>query len=545
MTAEIFARLSSRAFFIHRVLSLVCAAAALLLGYAGYRYGLAHQFDHWMVEGIEYENVKMAAALSELVYHIDKGYMADTQVWDTLRRYGFTIYSDILGPLGETFPHNMSNVALLDHGLKEASSLGTLAEPKKIIAEFRPVEPNDLGLVDFYRFAFALLGIKIESLFRFYYLLHFSSILLFIAAFWRRLEAMTLMLAVVAAHFFNLAFLVGGLIPTSIFAVATPYNERFIAGLGVLSALHIALTFLRPPPARIDTVVALIGQTAILYFVVICRRSAAWQVLWAVSIPALFITAVLADFWKLVKRWRIKEPPAELVRRGLAWPVLTALALLVVLNAYYDSRADPVYRFADEFIPEHMFWHSAFVGLSVHPDWQRRFGNKYVNDKGEVQAGDALPPTAAAQWIKDNYGLSYDYFVSPIYGLKYRTLERATREAYLDFIAKHKRFALQLHVFYKPKLLYDDFRDWDTRTLGAWNIVGRTILAGTLILLLVAGVALGIGPPIGTSSLTLLLLIGAAWATVPSLLVFPSYPTMSDQALMLNTAIVGLVILAV
>jgi hypothetical protein len=70
--------------------------------------------------------------------------------------------------------------------------------------------------VDFYKLAFKLFGIEIQSFFSLYYLLHLTTIALFCLAYWRRLEAMALMLVVVAGHFFALAFLTGGQVGTAL-----------------------------------------------------------------------------------------------------------------------------------------------------------------------------------------------------------------------------------------------------------------------------------------------------------------------------------------
>jgi len=71
MMTSVFPRRSAAAYSIGCALAVACGVAALLLALAGNRFGYDHGFDHWNPEGIEYENVKVAAAIS-VVYHTDK-----------------------------------------------------------------------------------------------------------------------------------------------------------------------------------------------------------------------------------------------------------------------------------------------------------------------------------------------------------------------------------------------------------------------------------------------------------------------------------------
>src|SRR5205814_2353838 len=151
-----------------RILSVTCGVLAVLVALAGHVYGKLNRFDHWITEGIEYENVKVAAALSDVVYGLNTGGLAQVQVYNTLREAGFTIYPELLARVGETYPHNMSNAALLNDGLRRASSLKDLVKERHVIVHMKPVEPNDLGLIEYYKIAFRLFGIEIQSFFSLY-----------------------------------------------------------------------------------------------------------------------------------------------------------------------------------------------------------------------------------------------------------------------------------------------------------------------------------------------------------------------------------------
>jgi hypothetical protein len=520
-----------------RVVALACGVLALVLALGAYTYGKKNRFDHWIPEVIEYENVKVAAAISDLVYGFERGYAAHTQVYDALRRGGMTVYPEFLEPLGVKYPHNLSDQRLLNKALADASQLGTLRSSRRIMEDVKPVEPIDLGMVDYYKYAFQVFGIKIQALFRFYFLLHLATIALFTLAYWRQAEAMLAMLAIVAGHLFAQIFLVAGVPPEMIFGVATPYSYRFVTVVGALSALHIALAVLWPPRASAASVAALVGQIAILFFVSTMRRSALWEILWPAAIAAGFLALVFVSRWGALKRWPKLDSAPSLLRRGLSWPALTFAVLFVVLQAAHNAKVDAAYRFSDEWMPHHPLWYSVFVGFSSHPHWKEGLGREYTDAQGELRLGDDLAIAGAEKWLELQYGISKDYLVSPIYGYKYRTLERVLQEASIDFVKKNPRFILELQLIHKPLRLIKDYVRWNIRivhALPAW-VFGLLAAAGMLF---VAGyAALGWTSSPYPGQIAALLGLGAVLAVLPGAIIFPSYSTMADQALIVNTAI--------
>jgi hypothetical protein len=99
---------------------------------------------------------------------------------------------------------------------------------------------------------------------------------------------------------------------------------------------------------------------------------------------------------RITPRWRqLGEPTANLLRRGLSWPALTLAAALAVFNAYNTGSQVHCIVFSDEFLPQHMVWHSVYLGMEVHQAFWKTYGKEFVNDKGELQMGDGpLPPQA-------------------------------------------------------------------------------------------------------------------------------------------------------
>jgi hypothetical protein len=490
-------------------------------------------------EVIEYENVKVAAALSQVAYGFRPSYVAPTQVYEALRRGGMTILPEYLELIGKTFPANLSDAELLNTALRDASQLGKLEQGNQIMTHIKPVEPIDLGMVDFYAYAFRLFGIKIQSFYSFYYLLHFATIALFALAYWRNAAAMAGMLAIVGCHLFAQAFLVGGVPPEHVFGVATPYSYRFVTVLGVLSAFHIALALLWPPRPGVASVIALVGQTVLLFFVWTMRRSALWEVFWVGSILAGLLGLILLWRFGLLRRWSAAPDLPLLVRRLLSWPAIAFVSLFIVLGTIQNARIDPAYRFSDEWLSHHMVWHSLFVGLSAHPRWNARFGKTYSDKDGELQLGDALPIAAAEKWLQSRYGISADYIRSPIYGYKYRTLERVLQDAFVDFVKQNPRFILELQLVHKPRLAAKNYVAWNVRTFMAQPAWVLGLLLAGFLLFMAACAAAGWTNRGQLLAIGWLLAMGAALAVLPAVLVFPSYSTMADQAMMLNAAVLG------
>jgi hypothetical protein len=520
---------------IARILSLLCGVVVLVIALAGNRLGYSHGFDRWLPEGVEYENVKVAAAISDLVYGTNKGRVADARVYNELRMAGVSIYPQFIKPINVKFPENLSDADLLNRAFERAAHLQGLSEPKKIITELKPVEPNDLGAIDFYRWAFELFGLRVQSFYKLYTAIHFASIGLFIWVFWRRLDAMVALLIVVSGHYLAQVWIIVGSEPSVSFNVGTSYSQRVISVLGLISALHVALEIFRPPQRPgFANVAAFIGQSVIVLFVATIRRSAIWEVLWPASLALGFLAVGIVRARLTPRGRRLTEPAAALLQRGLSWPALTLTVVFIGFNVFQFWNTSPIFRFSDESLPQHMFWHSAYLGLEVNPDWWKRYGKQFVDENGQLQTGDAMPIWAARKFLQDNYALPYSYLISPIWGLKYRTTERVLREAYFDFLLNHPRFALELQLFYKPAHFVKNFVLWNQRTLPAlsfhiWVVVIALSFAVAAYLGWVGDRSLG--------PLTGVLLVAALWAVIPSLLTFANGATISDAVLTVDATL--------
>ena len=188
-------------------------------------------------------------------------------------------------------------------------------------------------------------------------------------------------------------------------------------------------------------------------------------------------------------------------------------------------------------------------GLRLNPHWSGEFGDAVAQRAQADLSGDDLPFAMAGVWLEDNYGLALDdngvsdpYLRSLIYGWKYRTAERVFRETFIDFVKSHVQFMVELQFYYKPMLFAQYFLDWNTKALDAWHLVGGAILAGAFLVVLLSAATLGWAERGGVGGL--MLFIGAGWAALPAIVIFPGFPMMSDQVMILDLALLGSGLLA-
>src|SRR5262249_57864817 len=102
-------RLFSSANSIRRGLAITCAITSLLVTLGGFRVGYGFGFERWIPENIETASLKIAAAISDLVYHTNKGYLADARVYEALRQAGITSDPAILSQLGQPSRPSFAN----------------------------------------------------------------------------------------------------------------------------------------------------------------------------------------------------------------------------------------------------------------------------------------------------------------------------------------------------------------------------------------------------------------------------------------------------
>lgn len=441
-------------------------------------YGLANGLHHVIPDAIEYHNRALAAAITDLGYDANLGGGASAKVLDTLQRNGITVFEDKLRSLGLKWPENIFNPEIVDGAIEKAFGIeGLSLESQHINSDIVLSPPFDIGHYVFYKAALWLFGHHVSSFYYLYFLLFAASVVFFSVAYFRNPHAMLLLAALCATHLLLVATIVPIGKIQGIYHLATVHNNRFISALGVLPALHLALAlWIRASFSRRHFLSA-IGQAAILLFIVMTRMSILWGVL-------LVAVIVAPRFWRLAAsalEQRISDADVgRHLRTAFSWPLLVVFAGLLILGIWRSTSIHPLYQVSDEYVPHHVTWHTAYLGLGLHPQWWKDFAPLHMRD-GKLPGSDGIPVVAVENYM-ENYGFDRNYFISPISGIKWRTYERVLGRVYLEFAVHHPRFMLELHTWYKP------------RHFGSIYIqIMRPTLASISPLALLAGVAAMIG----------------------------------------------------
>jgi hypothetical protein len=104
---------------------------------------------------------------------------------------------------------------------------------------------------------------------------------------------------------------------------------------------------------------------------------------------------------------------------------------------------DEIY-FTEDILPHHFVWHSAFIGLSAHPNWNNTLPR--IELKGLT--GDSIPFTISSLMLNERG-------INPVGGAtgnltRSRIHDRMVKEAFIDFVKNNPSYIFQLYVYYKP-----------------------------------------------------------------------------------------------
>lgn len=272
------------------------------------------------------------AALSNLRFHSSCDYTALTGVRDLFGSMGWR-------PTAETVNRGIENV--LAHRRQPLDRQPYL------------VSPDDKGIIDFVKLAFLLFGYRAESFLPLYWVVLAASSLLFLFRFGAQPSAMILLIAFLLGHASALPIVVVNPQLVSVLAL------RFMSVLGVVATLHLVLETRADEPMGLARWAGMLGQTAILIFVLHVRFSAIWEVLCIGGASALAV----------IGAWRRKGMGKRLARAAV--PALLAACGTIGLSEYKRAAISPTYyRDGDA---SHVFWHSVFSGLAFSPELGSRF----------------------------------------------------------------------------------------------------------------------------------------------------------------------------
>jgi hypothetical protein len=498
---------------------LIVATTTLL-----YQDGLSQRMNRVVPDGVDAVAQAAGVHLSEK-FHGTAGYVGRTEVLHELFRNGFTSRQNYLDPLNIQYPANVEMPDLFDRAIQNAINLKGLP-PDATFANKRLYAPqaNDPGLVDYIKWSFELFGYRVESLYYLYFLILAAAVALYLICFYKDT------LPLIALAGLLVAFLL--MLDSRLFAgvhTRTVHNQRFLGTLCFVSFLHLVFVFLLyRKPTRIRVVTTAL-QVILFTFVMFTRSSAVWMVM------AFVLIGLLIAFNRF--DGQAADRTASRFRVFLSWPALL-LAIGVGGSAIYKSSViHPMYT-VGIFLPYHMIWHNAYIGLGLHPDWGK-VGDQYGSRPVPEPMSDNVGWTAAALEATERYGLPEAYlFDGEIGGLpSYKTAlhDKLLKERLFRFMKEHPWYTVELFLWYKPKTFVTQytwmFGDYSPRI---WTLI-------CLVAFLAAGVAcrrwLTLPRParllVGTAGLIIL-----AMSTAPVFWTYPIHHVSGEPFLVVTTFIV-------
>lgn len=468
-----------------RWLNLCAALLTIVATGAAFYEGLNQRMHRVAPDGTDAVAQSVSIDISQRLFGTT-GYVGRTEVLHTLFNEGFTSRQEFLDKLGIQYPANTEMAERLNEAIQKALNVRDLpANPSFSNRQLFIPEANDPGIVDYVSWSFEIFGFRIESLYYFYFLVLGASIVLFLICF----HADAVPLVALSALMVAFLLLVSGHIFEGVW-LRTVHNQRFLTSLCFVPYLHLLFTLLvyrRPTWPRV-IVTAL--QAGLFVFVMFTRSSALWLVM------SLVLIIALNTLFRLGMT-RHDRKATRLAGLALSWPMIFLAGGIVSSTIYKASILHPIYSIG-VFVPYHMVWHNAYMGLGQHPDWL------IVGDKrdGKLLAEpltDNMAWTGAAAEAEERYGLNRALlFTTEVGGLPGNTIvlhEKLIKERFLRFAFQHPRYMLELMLWYKPKQLLKEL----AATYGNynWNLWTLLCPAAFLALAVMARRRLDVTPQAG------------------------------------------------
>ena len=265
----------------------------------------------------------------------------------------------------------LRDTARIDRALRKAKD--TAIDPS---LEPQLMRGAELAYADYVYAAFLLFGLRLSSLYYFYFLLLGMACALFVVEFRNSPFSLFLLTTYLGGIFFlqNYAQSYGE-------QLATLTNSRLFEALSLLPAMHVFLVVWRRTRFGLPTLLTTSAQSALLAFIIDCRVSGRWQI---ALIVAVAIGCVIADLWR-------QQPFSW--RGGSAngvWAGCIAVAFLAAHMSLISFNADKSYQGEPKY---HPVWPSVLGGLlGSSTELQREY-------LGRAEHADSEP--VPDQWIED------------------------------------------------------------------------------------------------------------------------------------------------
>lgn len=385
----------------------------------------------------------MAIAISDIQLGMDGG-LGRREIVSELAKYLTTTGSDI--QVHDTGTQELdADPERVDEGIRAASAIDPSSLPDYALdsGSFITTVFEDIGYADFYDLAFRLFGFGAFSTHYLYLAILALSVVLFLLGHWRSTTNLAVLALATTTLFLTTT--------SDIFIPSLPSlaANRFLSTLAVIPLLHIAMTALDLRRLRIDGWLAFVGQLLLFAFAVHLRSSAAWML---GALLAMLVLVVVFRLSTLVRRQRLERQAGILsnffavpeIRRA-SYVVFAAMIAFSAYDAVRNSQLHLIYA-GDDVLPHHLRWHSAMLGLSVHPEWIKR----NIWGYGPDDSGDTIGFLTFEKYMKKHFPQTP--FTSGVSrGLyKARLDDRVMKEEFLRFAVANPDYMFELYFYYKP-----------------------------------------------------------------------------------------------
>jgi hypothetical protein len=322
----------------------------------------------------------LAIALSRMQDPALNGYLAFRSIRNSLAEQGLALLPGEapMLPTPEQRHNLVRDGARMNQLIQQASRVPIDSNLPPVI-----LTGNELGLSDFFYWAFRIFGLNLNALVLLYYSILLVSVAAFLVTFRRSPFSLLLLMLYLIGHYFAVNYANNHLIQTI-------HNSRFFPVLSLLPAMHLLLLLLRRERLTVMNISAAAIQTVIIFFVMFCRSQAFWQVL-AIPAGALLVVSfgALRRALRRPSRWPIA---VKRITRDM-WPVLLLACGFVGLVVYGSLAPDA--RFYSSESKSHVFWHTLYIGLiSTDPELAAQYGY------GEDTYSDTMGYVAALQDLR-------------------------------------------------------------------------------------------------------------------------------------------------
>lgn len=408
--------------------------------------GIARGMDHKISWGPTSEQRAISIALSEFVYGLHLGYVGLGSVNNKLVEIwnrGAKVPDDPI------LIENSSNAELMNEALRAAASLG----PQKIgyLSDRTLLTTwyDDMGEVDFFKIAFRLFGLQIQSYYYLFFAVLAFSAIVFILTYHDDIYALVALLCTLFAFYVELHL--------NAFSVDAPTFPGMRTGSTLALVPMWYFIFLLGRGFSIGRLVGAVIELFILIFAWRIRGSVSWIFI------LLLALAIIAALPVWLQRARGERSWWGFVRTTAQWPILLMTFGLAANYLYTRVELHPIY-FTDDALPYHGIWHSAYLGMAFTPEMftprVRESINKYIG--GDGVGADALGAYGEMDYLDRIHFIPWDGSdaspparVSVWTGqMKPRFHEDIMRRAVFEAIEEHPVDAVVLYAYKKPIAIF-------------------------------------------------------------------------------------------